>query len=334
MLNRSASAWALAGCAWISGCASPLAADAPRAARIEVHVVQTLTLTPAQFFAGDPSGAAETTIAGELRLPASDAQKLPAVVMLHGDAGAVGNQVKWIDELNALGIAVFTLDSFSARGAIATGPSLATMPSSISGLRRVVDAERALAVLARHPRIDPTRIAVMGVSSGGRTALVAAQSRFATGFGTPGLRFAAYIALYPPCNVRLRGDEQFEPGAQRIFIGAADVLTSADACRRYAERLRAAGADIAATVYPLAHHGFDNALQPVLIRVPEATSDARCDFAEATGAAIVNIATGLPPTDADACVTRGFVAGYDANADAAVRKDVARFLIERFGPRR
>lgn len=79
--------------------------------RVEVHALPTLTLTLAQVLAGTQEGAAAVTIAGELRLPFVAAARMPAVVMLHGGAGAVANQVAWTDELNAIGIAVFTLDS-------------------------------------------------------------------------------------------------------------------------------------------------------------------------------------------------------------------------------
>ncbi len=47
--------------------------------------------------------------------------------------------------------------------------------------------------------------------------LASAQTRFASAFGTPGVHFAAYIALYPDCNARLIGDANSEPGPQRIF---------------------------------------------------------------------------------------------------------------------
>ena len=76
-------------------------------------------------------------------------------VLLHRDACAIATQVVWREELNAPGFAVFALDSFSGRGAVATGASLTTMPDSIGRLARIVDAKRALALLAKHPRIDP-----------------------------------------------------------------------------------------------------------------------------------------------------------------------------------
>ncbi len=313
--------------------AANAAAAAPPTFRIEVHALPTLTLTRAQLLGSTQEGAAAATIAGELSLPFVAAPRLPAVLLLHGDAGAIANQVVWREELNALGIAVFTLDSFSGRGAVATGASLMTMPDSIGRLARIVDAERALALLAKHPRIDPARIAVMGFSSGGGTVLGVAQSRFAAAFGTPGLRFAAYIALYPDCNVHLAGDTKAEPGPQRIFIGQDDVLTSAAACTRYAERLRAAGNDIATMAFPGAHHGFDNVSNPDMIRVADVPSGARCNLEETAAHEIVNVDTGRPLSLADKCIGKGLVAGYDAAADAATKSAVKALLVERFGLR-
>ena len=130
--------------------------------RVELHALPTLTWTLPQAHAGTQEGATPTTIGDELRLPFVAAARMPAVVLPHGDAGAVSNQIAWSDELNALGIAVFTVDSFSGRGAVASGASFATMPGSVGSTARVIDAELALAFLARHPRIDPARIALMG----------------------------------------------------------------------------------------------------------------------------------------------------------------------------
>jgi len=299
--------------------------------RVEVHALPTLTVSEAEVLAGSEKGALAATIAAELRLPFVAAARMPAVILLHGDAGAVSNQVAWTDELNALGIAVLTVDSFSGRGAVARGASLATMPASVGSTARVIDAERALAFLAAHPRIDPKRIAVMGFSSGGRTVLLAAQTRFASRFGRPGVGFAAYIALYPDCNVHLRDDTKSELGPQRIFIGAADVLTAADACVRLVDRLRGAGQDAAVMTFAGAHHAFDSVATQPLTRVPGVLTTARCNLEESAAGAIVNVDTGRELDEQDRCIGKGLIAGYDAAADAATKAAVKALLSERFG---
>ena len=302
--------------------------------RLEAHTVASVTLNRAQLLGGTTEGATPVTLAGLLQLPFVEAARMPAVLMLHGDAGAIANQVVWAEELNAMGIAVFTLDSFTARGAIATGASLMTMPFIMGGASRVVDAERALALLAKHPRIDPARIAVMGFSSGGRTALTAAQTRFASPFGTPGLGFAAYVALYPDCNVRLRDDDKVLRGPIRIFIGEADVVTAAAPCAAWAARIRAAGGDATTITFPGAYHGFDNVSSRGLIRVPGVPMTSRCNFEETASGALVNVDTGKPPSDGDACVSKGLIAGYDAAADSATKAAVKALLAETFGLQR
>jgi len=70
--------------------------------------------------------------------------------------------------LNELGVAALAVDSFAGRGIVSTN----TDQTQLDRLSMVVDAYRALELLAKHPRIDPTRIAVMGFSRGGQSALI------------------------------------------------------------------------------------------------------------------------------------------------------------------
>ncbi len=306
-------------------------------ARIEVHPVATLDATTAQLLQGDDASTFRpVTIAGELRLPSGSRTKLPAVLFLHGDAGAVANQPPWIDALVAMGIAVFTLDSFSGRQIVSASPRVGPLEGRSPGpLPRVIDAYRALDLLVRHPRIDPDRIAVIGVSSGARAALLSAVRRFADPWASRGRSFAAYVALYPPCNATLIDDTVVRPGPQRVFIGGADNVTAAEPCRRFVARLAAAGVDAAVTVYPGAYHGFDNPPGTTLFSASDVPSVAACNVEEREVAGggdgrretrVVNIETGMPLVDSDRCVGRGFTAGRDADADVAVRSEVGEFL--------
>lgn len=299
--------------------------------RIEVHPVPTLDLSTAQILKGETNGPAGM-IAGELRLPATTTLRVPAVIFLHGDAGALGNQAIWIDAFVAAGIAVFTLDSFTGRGAISSTATIGSIDSvgAISSFGRIVDAYRALALLSQHPRIDATRIALMGVSSGGRTTLNSAMMRFSRVHAAPNNAFAAYVALYPPCNIKLNDDEVVNRGPIRIFHGAADVITLAAPCRDYAQRLRGKGVDIEFTSFDDAHHGFDNPLGVPLNRAPQVPNSAACTFEERADR-IVNAATGQPVTIGDACVGRGIVGGYNELADKATKQAVQVLLRRIFG---
>jgi dienelactone hydrolase len=293
---------------------------------IEVFPILTSAASTAQLLHGDDASANTSAIAGELRLPIGSSHRMPVVLFLHGDAGSLANQSVWIDDFLAMGIAVFTLDSFSGRGLIAQSKEIGSIRGAIPGaLTRTVDAFRALELLAKHPRIDPSRIAVMGASSGGRVALITAMKRFSTQLDKGGSSFAAYVALYPPCNGRLADDERVNAGPIRIFIGASDNITRASSCERYVARLKKAGVDIAITVYPNAYHGFDNPPGTEGVNEPAMGSSGACDFEERDGQ-LVNVATGRPLTKGDACITKGMTAGRDANADAAVRIAVRELM--------
>lgn len=305
-------------------------AHAQQSFRIEVHPITTVDLTGAQVLAGKIDGPARV-IAGELRLPFTDQVRVPAVVFLHGDAGAVSNQPIWIDQLNAAGVAVFTVDSFSARGAVGRGPTIfIDNAGSIGSLGRVGDAYRALALLASHPRIDPGRIVLMGVSSGARTTLNAAMRRFGEPYSVAGAAFAGYVALYPGCNVKLEGDTDLLPAPVQIHHGAADIITRAAFCRAYVGRLRAAGRDAQFFEYADALHGFDSAPRMPVQHLAQAPNAGACELEERGTGGLVNVQTAEPLKLTDACVTQGVGGGPNAAAAAVLQARVLAFLRQLF----
>ncbi|MEO8560294.1 MAG: alpha/beta hydrolase fold domain-containing protein, partial [Rhodospirillales bacterium] len=140
-----------------------------------------------------------SVVVGELMLPAEGAN-LPAVVIVHGPGGASkGREFAWAARLNSWGVAAFVLDSFAPRGILQT----ATDQMTLNTLAMSADALSALKLLATHPRIDPKRIAVMGFAKGGNVALNTALEPIRRAVIGSELRFAAHIAFYPACNIRL-----------------------------------------------------------------------------------------------------------------------------------
>jgi dienelactone hydrolase len=75
--------------------------------------------------------------------------------------------------LGARGISTFALDGFTGRGPT----SVNTDQSLLSRTNLILDIYRALGVLAKHPRVNPERVAVMGFSRGGQAALYASLKR-------------------------------------------------------------------------------------------------------------------------------------------------------------
>ena len=147
----------------------------------------------------------------------------------------------------------------------------------------IADAYRALALLSKHPGIDPSRIALMGFSKGGAVALAASLTRFQRMHSQPGVEFAAYIPFYAPCFITYIDDSQVSDRPIRLFHGSADDYVPVAPCREYVERLRALGKDIQLTEYPGVRHSFDNSSRPLVLELPNAQNPTRCRIEERPG---------------------------------------------------
>jgi len=310
----------------IAGSAFPLEDVAAQAIfRTEVYPVQTVTLGTADFLLGKKDGK-PTMIAGELRIPKPGTDRLPAVVLVHGSGGIGFNSGMWADELNKAGLATFVVDSFTGRGITQT----VTDQSQFSSYAMMNDAFAALAVLARHPRIDPGKIAIMGFSKGAVPSIYASMNRFQNAYAADGAGFAAYIGFYTPCNVALIDDEKVGTRPIRLYHGLADDWVPVGPCRDYVARLKKAGADISLVEYPGAYHAFDNQMIPGTMQLPQALTARKCRFEEKQPGVIINNDTGQPATANDSCIERGATIAYNAEATAAARKDVVEFLTNLF----
>ena len=289
-------------------------------ARLEIYSIETLTLTDQQFLLGAKDGT-PARIGAELRLPPGTA-RIPAVVLIHGSGGVGANVDAWAQALNAMGIAALILDTFTGRGISQT----ITDQSQLSSFSMIVDAYKGLELLSRHPRIDPTRIAVMGFSKGGFASLYSSVKRFQRLWGTPGIEFAAYISFYTRCDAPLLEDENVSDRPIRLFHGSADDYVPVEPTRRYVDRLKHAGKDVELTVYEGARHAFDNPLYPSVLSLPDAVLTTNCRREERRPGNIINLDTGKIFNWKDACVTRGATVGYDGQASEAAIKTVKGFL--------
>lgn len=293
-------------------------------ARIEVHGFDTLTMTDTEFLTAGKAGV-PASIGGALRFPPGGEQ-VPAVILVHGSAGIGTNVHVWAGEINRIGVAAFILDSFTGRGIAQT----VTDQSQLGSLAMIVDSYRALALLAKHARIDTSRVAVMGFSKGGFVALYSSLHRFRRMYGPASSEFAAHIALYPQCNTVFLDDEQVSDRPIRLFHGTGDDYVCIRRCRAYVERLHRIGKDIELTEYPGAQHGFDNPAYSPGCFVADAVTTNGCLREERAGGQIFNVVTGKPFSWKDSCVRRGATLAYDPKATVEVTKAVIDLLISIF----
>jgi dienelactone hydrolase len=290
--------------------------------RFELRPFETVTLTTRQFLSGETDGK-PAMLAGELRFPTTGTERLPAVILIHGSGGVNSSHERWVQELSGIGVATFLVDSFSGRGIVST----VNDQSQLDHVAMMVDAYRALAMLAEHPRIDPSRIAVMGFSKGAVAAVYSSNQRFRKLYGPANVEFAAHIGLYTPCNVSYRDDTKTTGRPIRLFHGIADDWVSIEPCRGYVARLRAAGADASLAEYPGAYHAYDAFLVKEALKFPQAQTTRSCLLAEGAGGDIVNTKTGAHyDLNSDPCVERGTTVVYDEAGTVATTKAVKELL--------
>jgi dienelactone hydrolase len=293
-------------------------------ARIEIRPVKTMTLTDEQFLTGVKDGKPDV-IGGELRIPRPGTDRLPAMVLVHGSGGIGGNVDNWSQELNKIGIATFILDGFTGRGIVDVG----TDQRQLGMLTMINDAYRVLELLAKHPRIDPSRIGIMGFSRGGMVALYASVKRFQRMHGPGDIEFAAYVGFYTPCYITFIDDGELSDRPIRLFHGSADDYVPVGPCQEYVKRLQKAGKNVQLVEYSDAYHVFDYPAFKTPLRVPEAQTVRNCRLEENPAGQIINSRT-KKPVSVDPCTERGATVAYNAQAHSEAVKDVKQFLTMTF----
>ncbi len=184
-----------------------------------------------------------------------DAQfPLSAVIIMPSSSGIEdAREVYYADQLTRVGIAALVVDSFSARG---LADSVYDQ-SAIDVWDMENDAIAALAKLAKDPRFKGDRIAILGVSKGGTTAMNNAFTVRRRWMGVRDVAFAAHVAISPDCTwVTRRANTT---GAPIIFLLAElDDQTPAEPCLALAGRIQRTGnAQVETKIYKGAHHAWE-----------------------------------------------------------------------------
>ncbi|MGO4569950.1 dienelactone hydrolase family protein [Rhizobium sp. 2YAF20] len=175
----------------------------------------------------------------------------PALVVLHG-CGGLGSRLKndvaeqWV----ARGYVVLVVDSYATRN-IKTTCRNTRSDGAFTSTDRVYDAYGALDLLSTYPFVDAQRVALMGFSAGGVSALEATMVE-----GDEQLtarKFKAAVAYYPTCSPS-DGDATVPT---LITVGELDDWGPPALCRQRLAHLSGKAPEIQLDVYPGAYHDFD-----------------------------------------------------------------------------
>jgi dienelactone hydrolase len=266
--------------------------------------------------------AATVTVAATLSFPDEAGDRYPAVVVVHTIAGYLDvNEGQYAAELRKAGFATLTYDGFAARGT--TGVALARSGPGLwpSG---VADAYAALRLLARHPRIDAGRVAIVGFSYGGEVAHLAAFEGLRAALGPGRDRFAAHVAYYPAGVFgAIAGQTAYTGSPVLMLLGENDDNLPVTKVEGYLAYAKVAGspAPIEVVTYPGVYHAWTvPGLMPLRF-YPEYPSTKQCP--------LILLGPGRPtllvdgqtmpfdPNSFGACMTKA--PGYSMVYDAAVR---------------
>ena len=225
-----------------------------------------------------PSADGRTTLIGYVYASGDTVkERAPAVVMMHGRAGAYSSLARGRYDASTLsqrhqmwgrlwaqqGYTAVLVDGYGPRdywSGFGRG-TYSSRPADVNEVTvRPLDAYGALAYLRTRSDVLADRIGLHGWSNGA-SATLATMAPDAPGIGehTPAAGFRAALAFYPACDLRHRFDGGLKPYAPvRVLQGADDEEVSPRVCQRLVERSRAQAGEIELILYPGATHDFDD----------------------------------------------------------------------------
>jgi dienelactone hydrolase len=205
-----------------------------------------------------PARGKKERVWGYLSLPTTPPTKVPLMLIMHSSGGIHVRDWSFARTLNDMGVATFVLDSFGPRGLT----KVYEHKLSFQEREQAIDALSALAVLRKDARIDMSRLAAMGRSLGGQTAVRLALKATRSQLRQDGPILSLALAITPGCTSQPRDGELTRRTEVWLFLAERDFAPY-QRCITYVDKMKAARGEAHYKLYPDTFHTFDGSAKPV-----------------------------------------------------------------------
>jgi len=286
------------------------------------------------------AATAEVSIAATLSFPDAARDRYPAVVIVHGLGGYLESNEGWhAAEFRKAGFATLTYDSPTARS-MRQGSSTDSR-SGPPWASAVAEAYAALTLLAGDPRIDASRIAIIGFSFGGEVAHLAAFERVRAALAAGQNRFAAHVSYYPAgVNGIAAGPGAYTGAPILMLLGEKDENLPVAKAEEYLTYARSAGPapPIDVSIYPGADHAWTIPSLGAARFYPQYPSTRKCPYLLLGPSRLALLISGreapMDPSAFQTCLKngQGYTMGYDETARARSTRETVAFLVKALRP--
>jgi dienelactone hydrolase len=196
-----------------------------------------------------------TALKGYLAYDDAQSGRRPGVLLLHYRGGLQGSTLENAQMVARMGYVVFAADIFGKDVVPKTVPEMTKLTEIYNkdrGLMRA-RARAGFDVLAKHPLVDPAKLALIGYCFGGTVAVELAET---------GVPLAGTVAVHGSFRDFTPDDARHIKGSVLILHGAEDEVAPLEEVNKLLADLRAAKVPFELQLYSGSSHGFDNPQNP------------------------------------------------------------------------
>lgn len=196
-----------------------------------------------------------TPLKGYLAYDDAVSGRRPGVLLLHYRGGLQGSTLESAQMVARMGYVVFAADIFGKDIVPKEVPEMTRLTNIYNNDRQLMRA-RARAgfdVLAKHPMVDTSKMALIGYCFGGTVAVELAET---------GVPLVGTVAVHGSFRNFTPDDARHIKGSVLILHGAEDEVAPLEEVNKLIDDLRAAKVPWELQLYSGSSHGFDNPQNP------------------------------------------------------------------------